>query len=69
MKKFTLFLMSLFLTVGAMAQVPEPVLELTAEQIGTTYPYQLSDEDANKVFGLTDLTVAVRINTAIINNS
>ena len=67
MRKITLFLMSLFLTVGAMAQVPEPILELTAEQIGTTYPYQLSDEDANKVFGLTDLTVAVRINTAAVS--
>ncbi len=42
-----------------MAQTP--VLELTAEQIGTTYPKQLSDEDAAKVYALTDLTVAVRV--------
>ena len=42
----------------------ELVLDLTAEQIGTTYPYQLSDEDATKVFALNDLTVAVKFNTA-----
>ncbi|MBO7302400.1 MAG: hypothetical protein J6U58_06805 [Bacteroidaceae bacterium] len=70
MRKFTLFLVSLFLTVGAMAQVPDPVLELTAEQIGTTYPYELSTDDANKVFDLDGaLTVAVRINTAAITNT
>ena len=40
-------------------------LELTAEQIGTTYPKKLSDDDAAKVFGLTDLTVAVRLNTPV----
>ena len=62
MKKFTLFLMSLFLAFGAMAQ--ELVLELTADQIGTTYPKQLSDDDAAKVFALSDLTVAVKIQTA-----
>ena len=43
-----------------MAQTP--VLELTADQIGT-YPYELSNEDAAKVFGLDDLTVAVRVIT------
>ena len=59
MRKFTLFLVSLFLTVGAMAQTP--VLELNADQIGTTYPKQLSDEDAAKVYELTDLTIAVRV--------
>ena len=53
--------MSLFLTMGAMAQ--DPVLELNANQIGTTYPKQLSDDDAAKVFALDDLTVVVRINT------
>lgn len=53
--------MSLFLTVGAMAQTP--VLELNADQIGTTYPKQLSDADAAKVYALTDLTVAVRVIT------
>ena len=65
MRKFTLFLMSLFLTVGAMAQ--DPVLELTADQIGTEYPKQLSDDDAAKVYALTDLTVAVRINTKSVS--
>ena len=49
----------MFLAFGAMAQTP--VLELTADQIGTTYPKQLSDEDAAKVYELTDLTVAVRV--------
>lgn len=39
-----------------------PVLNLTADEIGT-FPYALPDEDADKVFALTDLTVAVRINT------
>ena len=43
-----------------------PVLELSAEQIGT-YPYQLNEEDAAKVFALTDLTVAVKINTVGIS--
>ena len=57
--------MSLFLTVGAMAQ--DPVLELTADQIGTEYPKQLSDDDAAKVYALTDLTVAVRINTKSVS--
>ena len=64
MRKFTLFLMSLFLTVGAMAQMPKPILELTADQIGRDYPYELSEDDANTVFALKDaLTVAVKINT------
>ena len=44
-----------------MAQTP--VLELTADQIGTDYPKQLSDEDAAKVYAQTDLTVAVRVIT------
>lgn len=54
MKKFTLLIASLFITIGAMAQTP--VLELTSEQIGT-YPYKLSDEDAAKVFALGDITI------------
>ena len=60
MKKITLLIASLFITIGAMAQ--RPVLELTSGQIGTSYPYTLTDEDASKVFALEDLTVAVRIN-------
>ena len=40
----------------------ELVLALTADQIGEA-PYQLSDEDAAKVFALSDLTVAVKVNT------
>ena len=54
MRKFTLLIASLFITMGAMAQTP--VLELTSEQIGT-YPYKLSDEDAAKVFALGDITI------------
>ena len=65
MRKITLLLASLFITIGAMAQTL--VLELTADQIGTTYPKQLSDEDAAKVYELTDLTVAVRINTKSVS--
>ena len=57
--------MSLFLTVGAMAQTL--VLELTAEQIGTKYPYQLNDEEAAKIFALENITVAVKFNTASLN--
>ena len=48
-----------------MAQTP--VLELTADQIGTTYPKQLSDDDAAKVYALTDLTIAVKINTKSVS--
>ena len=59
MRKITFLIASLFIAIGAMAQTP--VLELSASQIGTTYPYQLSDDDAQKVYALTDLTVAVRI--------
>ena len=62
MRKAFLFLTALLMMVGnVMAQTP--VLELTADQIGTTYPYQLSDDDAQKVYDLENLTVAVRINT------
>ena len=48
-----------------MAQTP--VLELTAEQIGTKYPYQLNDEEAAKIFALENITVAVKFNTASLN--
>ena len=44
-----------------------PVLEYTASQIGTTYPYELPAEDADKVFALTDLTIAVKVNTAALD--
>ncbi len=51
-----------------MAQVPDPILELTAEQIGTTYPYEVSETDAAKVYALeNDLTVSVRINTVAVS--
>ena len=65
MRKFTLFL-ALMVTMVTTAFAQTPVLELSAEQIGS-YPYQLEDEDAAKVFALTDLTVAVKINTASVS--
>lgn len=57
---------------AAVEPEPEPisglVLELTSEQIGTA-PYQLSDEDAAKVFALSDMTVALKVTTpASMNN-
>ena len=61
-KKLTMLLASLFLVLGT-AWAQTRVLKLTGEQIGTTYPYALTDEDAAKVFGLTDLTIAVKVNT------
>ena len=53
---------SLFLVLGT-AWAQTRVLKLTDEQIGTTYPYALTDEDAAKVFELTNLTIAVKVNT------
>ena len=66
MRKFTFFLaMMVAMVTTSFAQTP--VLEFSAEQIGTEYPYMLNEEDAAKVFALTDLTVAVKINTAGIS--
>ena len=65
MRKFTLLIASLFITIGAMAQTP--VLELTSEQIGTSYPYEIPEADAQNVYALTDLTVAVKVNTAAMS--
>ena len=65
MRKFTFFL-ALMVAMVTTAFAQTPVLEFSAEQIGT-YPYQLNEEDAAKVFALTDLTVAVKINTAGIS--
>ncbi|MBR4967101.1 MAG: hypothetical protein IKY19_02545 [Bacteroidaceae bacterium] len=59
MKKFTLFLMSLFLTVGAMAQTPV----VTVDNIGTA-PYKLDDADAAKIFELENLTIVLDVTTA-----
>ena len=57
-----MLLASLFLVLGS-AWAQTQVLKLTSGQIGTTYPYALTDEDAAKVFELTDLTIAVKVNT------
>ena len=62
MRKFTFFL-ALMVAMVTTAFAQTPVLELSQEEIGS-YPYALSDDDAAKVFALSDLTVAVRINTA-----
>ena len=59
MRKFTLFFVSLFLAVGAMAQTPV----VTVSNIGTA-PFQLSDEDAAKIFELENLTVVLDVTTA-----
>ena len=61
-KKLTMILTALFLVMGT-AWAQTRVLKLTSEQIGTTYPYALTDGDAAKVFELTDLTIAVKVNT------
>ncbi len=61
-KKLTMIFTALFLCMGT-AWAQTRVLKLTSEQIGTTYPYALTDGDAAKVFGLTDLTIAVKVNT------
>ena len=58
--------MALVLLSGA-AMAQTPVLELSAEQIGTNYPKQLSEDDAAKVYDLESLTIAVRINTVNVS--
>ena len=50
----------------AQKQAPKPVLELQGYQIGT-YPYELNETDANKVFNLESLTIAVQINTSTVS--
>ena len=62
MRKFTLFLVSLFLTVGAMAQTPV----VTVDNIGTA-PYKLDDADAAKIFELENLTVLVDVTTTTLS--
>ena len=59
MRKFTLFFVSLFLAVGAMAQIPV----VTVDNIGTA-PYKLDDADAAKIFELENLTVVLDVTTA-----
>ena len=59
---------SLFLVLGT-AWAQAQVLKLTSEQIGTTYPYELSESDAQKVFALDELTVAVKVNTKSFPNN
>mgnify|MGYP006988411199 CR=1 FL=1 len=49
-KKIYLFVIMLLATVGVWAQTP--VLELTSNQIGTSYPYTLSEADAENVIAL-----------------
>ena len=56
MRKFTLFFMSLFLAVGAMAQNPVVTITPTGNA-----PYKVSDEDAAKIFALENLTIVVDV--------
>ena len=58
-----MLLASLFLVLGT-AWAQTRVLKLTDKQIGTTYPYELSGSDAQKVFALDELTVAVKVNAS-----
>ena len=62
MRKFTLFLASLFLTLGAMAQTPVVTITPTGDT-----PYKVSDEDAEKIFNLDNLTVIVDVTTTTLN--
>ena len=62
MRKITLFIASLFMTIAAMAQTP--VVELS--QIGTA-PYLLSDADATKIFDMQNLTVAMEVTTGTMS--
>lgn len=64
MKSMLCLVMTLVCNV-AMAQ--KPVLNLTASEIGA-FPYELPQEEADKVFALTDLTVAIRVNTAALSD-
>lgn len=57
--KSTLCLLMALLCNVAWAQTP--VLELEHDQISTDYPYELSATDAEKVFALDKLTVAVLV--------
>ena len=59
MKKFTLLIASLFITIGAMAQTPV----VTVDNIGTA-PYKLDDADAAKIFELENLTIVLDVTTA-----
>ncbi|MBO5699281.1 MAG: hypothetical protein J6R79_04680 [Bacteroidaceae bacterium] len=62
MRKFLLMLALMLPCLGAWAQTSKPVLELRGYEIGT-YPYELKEADANKVFELDALTIAVKIST------
>ena len=57
--KSTLCLLMALLCNVAWAQTP--VLELEKDQVGTSYPYELSLDDEEKVFALDKLTVAVLV--------
>lgn len=66
MKKFLLMLAVMLPCLGAWAEVvetPTPVVELNYEQIPGSYPFELDETNSNKIFGLTDLTIAVQIKT------
>ena len=58
MRKITLFIASLFMTLAAVAQTPA----LKLRDFGSTVPYKLTDDEAATVFAMTDLTVSINVN-------
>ena len=63
MKKFTLLIASLFITIGAMAQTPVLEVGKIGNMTANVVPYTLSETDAEKVFALENLTVVVKLTT------
>ncbi|MBQ5826038.1 MAG: hypothetical protein IIW46_00975, partial [Bacteroidaceae bacterium] len=59
MKKILLLMTMILTCVGTWAQTPV----VTVSNIGTA-PFQLSDEDAAKIFELENLTVVLDVTTA-----
>ena len=52
--------------LGVWAEVvetPTPVVELNYEHFPGSYPFELDETNSNKIFELTDLTIAVQIKT------
>ncbi len=63
MKKFTLLIASLFITIGAMAQTPVLEVGKIGNMTANVVPHALSEADAAKVFELENLTVVVKLTT------
>ena len=63
MRKFTLLIASLFITMGAMAQTPVLEVGKIGNMTANVVPHALSEADAAKVFALDNLTVVVKVTT------